>query len=245
MTQYLSESDLLLRDCATWTCYAAFADITRNSDRSISYHNSGDPFGYLPGLFPYSSTGLNLGRVNEVDLDPGTKIKDGEPKNLTSLSTAQDARFSGFKRLLQFGVYSSRRPQVRYLLLDPGGRSATGGDGGSENLCPIHNLLICLANLTSGEDYPDQFLMIFNEVVIFEPPKEKFNGQLSILNVLAHCYPVTDGDGCPIGGLWQEYWVDNRGIPTDFTDPMNPIVPDQYASGKAYPAINMVGGMLG
>lgn len=239
---------VLNRDAANEQLYAVFLNVIEPVVWLNGYNNP-DSNGIIPYYFPYPSTGLSLGLIaGDASIEPQSTLTDGLSVANTGVSLAQDSRLSGYKRIIEFTTWASRRPLVRNLTLDPGARSDVSCGGGGEIYPTVYdNILMLIVDLQSARNNGicTQFTAIYNYNIIIETAiKETFNSQPKQVSWRCHAYCGTDSTGNPIKRLWRRDSIDNYGNLMNFNDPNNPIVPNMNANYTAWPVLNMQSGMM-
>lgn len=241
----LSSPDQIRRDCSLWLPYAAILNFTLSNDNPI-FTNAADPLGVIPVGWPYPTGGWNLGVINgSIKVKKGSDLQDLPPSGTNKV--ADERFFQSYKRVVEFDLLSSGRKIIVDIFDDPGPRTSNASSGGGETAASGYPLAIMLYDAF----HPEMFLCYIHWDVTPLPADEELGGQTpSIIKAVFRCYAGKDPNdpAClrqPGTQVWRRLYIDISGNTINAEDPESVSSIDPNASNKAYPAINMVGGMIG
>lgn len=243
MAHQRSSPEVIHDSLARWLPYAVILNPTLTNG-SLTFTNADDPLEYIPEGFPYPIGGKNLGIINgSVKIKKGADLQDLEPSGTNKVA---DKRFyKSYKRSVEFELLSSGRKDVVDIFDDPGPRSTNSSRGGGESEAPSYVLTIMYMDTY----HEDVFLAYTHWDTTPLPADEELGGENpSTIKAVFRCYAGTNPNnpGClrpPGSQIWERLYIDISGNSIDPDNPDEPI--DQNSNNDDYPAISMVGGMIG
>lgn len=243
MSTEQSNSEIIHNSLARWLPYAAILNPTITNG-NLTFTTAEDPLGFIPSGLPYPIGGKNLGIINRsVRIKKGADLQDLPASGTGSVA---DKRFyRAYKRVVEFELLSSGRKDIVDIFDDPGFRSDNSSDGGGESEAPGH----VLVNMYADLHHEDVFLAYIHWDVTALPADEELGGENpSTIKAVFNCYAGVNpnNSAClrpPGSQIWRRLYINSAG---SSINPDNPDIPmDNNANNDAYPAINMVGGMIG